>query len=192
METNIKNNQDQIFRPHIQKAKKVVLGQERPKLFTQIVFYLGIVGTSIFGMWSTISLLILKFPGYLKSNKQVDVEAIVGLRARELGFEGTDFFNKLVLFHLTSTLVWIIILICFFLLWRSIKWANVVIVAGIVALTLFTLILFGPTYLIEDTTTFDKITLLIMLTLSVISHFTMTPKQKEAEEIAPVLESDEA
>lgn len=191
METNIENNQDQFFRPHIQKARKIVLGQERPKLFTQIVFYLGVVITSIFGMWSTISILILKFPGYLKTNKQVDVEAIVGLRARELGFDAQDFYQKLELYHLTCVIVWIGILICLFLIWRSVKWANVVIIASILALTIFQLVLFGPTYWVEDTTTFDKITLLILLTLVVISHFTMTSKQKEIVEAVIISEEEQ-
>jgi hypothetical protein len=180
-ETNIENNQSELFRPHLKRAKNFVLGTEIPGLYTQIVFFAGICITSIFGIWNTISLSILKIPAYLKQHKQVDVEAIVALRGRELGFDGTTFYNYLEIFHLSSIVIWLCILISFIFVWRKKRWAVVVIILGIIIYAALMLFLLGATYFVDDTTLFDKISLLILFVLVVIQHFVAGKKEQEIE-----------
>ncbi len=181
-ETNIANNQSQMFRPHLKRAKNVILGEENPNVFSQVVFYTGILGTFIFGIWSSISYLILKNPLYLKQHKQVDVEAIVELRGRELGYEGDSFFRHLELFHLSSTGIWLCVLIGFIFLWRKKKWSAYVIIGGLVVYCALMLFFLGPTYFVEDTTLFDKLSLLILFLLVLIHHFVTGNKKNEIPE----------
>lgn len=180
-ETNITNNQSQMFRPHLLRAKNVILGNGSPKLFTRIIFYIGILVTFIFGIWNSISYFILKMPSYLKQHKQVDVKAIVALRGRELGFEGEEFYRYLELFHFTAICLWFCVFIGFVFLWRQKKWSAYVIIGGLLIYSSLTAFLLGATYFVEDTTLFDKLTLLILLVLVLIHHFTVVNKKPETE-----------
>lgn len=170
-QANITNNDNELFRPHLQRAKNIVLGYNPPGLFTQIVFFIGIIGTSIFGIWNTLSYFILKTPLYLKRHKQVDVEAIVELRGKELGFEGDQFYNSLELFHFTGIFLWLSILIGFIFLWRQKKWSAYLIIGALILYCAFMAVLLGITYFVEDTTLFDKLTLLILLVFVLTHHF---------------------
>lgn len=194
-ETNIANNQPQMFRPYLRRAKNTVLGTENPKVFSQIVFYIGIVVTFIFGIWSSVSYFILKTPKYLKQHKQVDVKAIVELRGRELGFEGETFYRYLELFHFSSVCLWICILAGLIFFWRKKKWSVYVIITGLIVYNALMVFMLGPTYFIEDTTLFDKLTLLVFFLLVLIHHFVMgtttTEVSEETEETTGEEEAEE-
>lgn len=184
-EANItKNEQDsQMFRPHLRKAKKFVLGSEPPRLYTQIVFFAGVLITFIFGIWNTLSYFILKSPLYLKRHKQVDVEAIISLRGRELGFEANQFYRYLETFHFTGIIIWFCILIALIFLWRQKKWSAYIIIGGMVIYSALMAFMLGATYFIEDTTLFDKLALLILLILVLIHHFVAGTKDPEIVEV---------
>lgn len=180
--TNIEKNGEQLFRPHLKRARNFVLGDERPGLYTQIVFFTGLLITSIFGIWNTISYIILKQPLFLKRHKQVDVEAIISLRGRELGFEGTDFYNYLERFHLTGIVLWFCVLIGFIFLWRKQKWSAYIIIGGILLYSSIMTFLLGATYFVEDTTLFDKLSLLVLFLLVLIHHFVIGNRKIVIEE----------
>lgn len=179
-ETNIekKTEEAQLFRPHLLRAKKVILGEESPRLYPQIVFFIGLFVSFAFGIWNVVSYFILKSPGYLKQHKQVDVNAIIELRGRELGFENDAFFKYLETFHFSGIILWLIILIGFILLWRQIKWSVYVIVAAIIIYLGIMVFMLGPTYFVEDTTLFDKLSLLVLFILLLIQHF-VSPKNND-------------
>lgn len=183
-ETNItKNEQDsQMFRPHLRKAKNFVLGSEPPRLYTQIVFFTGLLITFIFGIWNALSYFILKMPLYLKRHKQVDVEAIISLRGRELGFEANQFYRYLEIFHFTGIVIWFCILIALIFLWRQKKWSAYIIIGGIILYSALMAFVLGATYFVEDTTLFDKLALLILLILVLIHHFVTGNKNPEMED----------
>lgn len=180
-ETNIekKTEESQLFRPHLLRVKKVILGEENPRLYPQIVFFVGLFLSSVFGIWSVISFFILKSPAYLKQHKQVDVNAIIELRGRELGFEEDQFFRYLENFHLAGIILWFIILIGFILLWRQIKWSVYVIISAMIIYLGIMVFMLGPTYFVEDTTLFDKLSLLVLFILLVIQHFVSSKKPIE-------------
>lgn len=180
--TNIEKNDEQLFRPHLKRARNFVLGDENPGLYTQIVFFTGLLITSIFGIWNTISYLILKQPLFLKRHKQVDVEAIISLRGRELGFDGTDFYNYLELFYMIGIILWFCVLIGFIFLWRRQKWSAYIIIGSIILYSSLMTFLLGATYFVDDTTLFDKLSLLILFLLVLIHHFVIGNKKPIMEE----------
>ncbi|MCO5260815.1 MAG: hypothetical protein M9916_11780 [Crocinitomicaceae bacterium] len=180
-ETNIENNEINLLNSKIKQVRVGIFGSKRPDLYTQIVFYIGICTAFIFGLWNAISYFILKFPLYLKEHKGVDVEAIVELRGRELGFIDDVFYSKLSLFYFCSSILWLIIFGCFFLLWRLVKWSNYIILTGIIGYIILMIALFGSQFFKEDTTLFDKLALILVFLL-VLGH-TIIQKSKTNKSI---------
>lgn len=184
-ETNIENNHTQMFRPHLKRVRNVILGTSKPKLFSQIVFYIGLLTASIFGIWSMISFFILKSPRYLKEHKGVDVKAIIELRGRELGFRDTQFYNYLETFHLLGICLWFFVFLGCIFLWRQKKWSVFMIVGCLLIYCSSMLFLLGPTYFLEDTTLFDKLTLSLLFVLILIHHFVVKAETNEALSLPP-------
>lgn len=177
-EAKIENNNQQLFRPHLKRVRNVILGTSRPKLFSQIVFYTGLFTASVFGIWSMISFFILKSPRYLKEHKGVDVKAIIELRGRELGFSDTKFYDYLETFHLVGMCMWFFIFLGCVLLWRQKKWSVFLIIGCLLIYCSSMIFLLGPTYFVEDTTLFDKITLTLLFVLILIHHFVVVEKNQ--------------
>lgn len=184
-ETNIEKKEEdvQLFRPHLRRVKNVVLGSEPPRLYTQIVFFFGMLISLIFLLWNVLSYFILKSPTYLKRHKQVDVEAIVSLRGRELGFVENEFYNYLELFNLVGIFLWFFALVSLVFLWRQKKWSAYIIIGSIVLYSALMAFLLGATYFIEDTTLFDKLSLLILLVLVLIHHFVEGKREVEVDDV---------
>lgn len=170
-EAKIENNNTQMFRPHLKRVRNVILGTSRPKVFSQIVFYIGLITAFIFGIWSMISFFILKSPRYLKEHKGVDVKAIIELRGRELGFNNTKFYDYLEIFHLLGICLWFLVFLGCIFFWRQKKWSVFVIVGCLLIYCSCMIFLLGPTYFVEDTTLFDKITLALLFVIILIHHF---------------------
>jgi hypothetical protein len=182
-ETNIEKNELKLFNSKMKQLKVGIFGSEKPSIFTQILFYYGTLISFIFGLWSVISLAILKFPNYLKQHKNVDVEAIIELRGRELGFIDDSFYANLENYHFYSCIIWLICFICFFLLWRKIYWASYIIVSGILVYYTLMLVKLGSTYYVDDTTLFDKTTLLLLFVATIVHALIFRTSEKSTNPI---------
>lgn len=189
-EANIENN-TQMFRPHLKRVRNVIFGPSKPKLFSRIVFYTGLLTASIFGIWSMISFFILKSPRYLKEHKGVDVKAIIDLRGRELGFNDTQFYNYLETFHLLGICLWFFVFLGCVFFWRQKKWSVFMIIGCLLVYCSSMIFLLSPTYFIEDTTLFDKLALLLVFILFLIHHFIYGKKKTETEDEQPMGTNDE-
>lgn len=169
-QTNIENNSDQLFQPQLKFAKNILLGEERPGFYTQLNFYLGNIIASIFLIWNAVSLLILKFPDYLREHKQIDVHAIIELRGRKLGFFEGDFFNKIMLLFTIGIVCWTVVLLCYFWIWRRKKTATLIALIAIGIYFGAHFVLLGIDYFNIDTTLFDKISIFIIVALNLIQY----------------------
>ena len=174
-----------MFRPHLKRVRNVILGTSKPKLFSQIVFYIGLLTASVFGIWSMISFFILKSPRYLKEHKGVDVKAIIELRGRELGFHDAQFYNYLEMFHLLGICLWFIVFIGCVFFWRQKKWPVFVIIGCLLIYCSSMIFLLGPTYFVEDTTLFDKITLSLLFVLILVHHFVVKAETNQVSSLPP-------
>lgn len=184
-QANITKKDNPFFQSQLKQTKSFVFGDESPNLYTQIVFFVGLTISLIFELWNVISFMILKFPLYLKSNRQVDVEAIVALRGSELGFEEGIFYRNLEYFNLIGIVVWVVVIAGLIFLWRKKKWSTYAIVGSIIVYLISMIFLLGMTYFIEDTTLFDKIILLLILVLVFIFHFISNEKKSAPTEDVP-------
>ncbi len=153
------------------RLQHTIWGKQKPHWFVRLNYHLCSFLATCALIWHLISYFILKFPEILKQHKHVDVAAIVQLRGLELGFSETEFYDKLIDFSLYSSLLWIVFLAGLILLWRGIKaYVYVTLGLGVIYLAMM-LSLLGGTYFIEDTTTFDKVSLAFILVITLIQHF---------------------
>lgn len=178
-QTNIENNSDQLFQPQLKFAKNLLFGEERPRFYTQLNFYLGIVIAFIFMLWNTISLLILKFPGYLREHKQIDVHAIIELRGRKLGFLDGEFLSKLMIFFAIGIVCWMVVILCYFWIWRRKNTATIIALIAIGIYFGAHFILLGVDYFNIDTTLFDKISISIIVALNLIQYILLKRRSKD-------------
>jgi len=167
----------EMFAPYWRLLKRFVLGTERPSFWIRMFVYFAMWTASIFGAWSVLSFLIMKYPSYLKHHKQVDVLAIVELRGRELQLDGELFIQKLALFHIVSIGAWTLVFIASILIWRQKKYASHMMFVGWMTYCVSLFVLLGGRYFVEDITVLDKV-FLITLPLFLIAYYSITERQK--------------
>lgn len=168
--------------PFIVQLRNLIFGKDRPGIYTQITFYINLIGTIIFGLWSTVSYFAISYRAIFHTQKGVDVAAIINERGIELGFTEGNFIERLSTFHGVSMVCWTIILFSLVLLWRRKRvFAYFFFVPF---LFYFGMMVFyiSFTYFLEDTTGFDKVVLLILL-LNTVSYQLFAQTDEEEEEL---------
>lgn len=146
--------------PLIEKVRIMIFGEEKPDKYTQASFYLGLVIWIIFFIWSFASYLAISFREMILDQKGISVEKIIIERGEQLGFEGTEFLDRLMTFHSISMICWVVVLIGLILLWRKDFRFAWYIFGGTVFYTGMMLFYLNYSYFRDDTTFFDKIALL--------------------------------
>jgi hypothetical protein len=180
------NNSD-LFRPHLKRAKNILLGETRPHWFVQLTFYFAFLLSTIFLLWNAISLFILLFPDYLRIHKGVDVQAIIELRGRTLGFQEDVFHHNLLLFFSIASGSWLLALIALPFIWRQQLIAVYVRGFLLVTYVVTMFVLLGSSYFLEDTTNFDKYSLLTLTVLLLILYFQLKKRKSITQ---PFVETD--
>ena len=170
----------------ITKIRRAIYGIQRPHWFVQINYHLCSLLAGIALIWHLVTWFILENPTFLKQHKSVDVVAIVERRGSDLGFSKGVFYATLSQFSLISTGLWALLIASLIFLWRG-KNIYVYFVIGIIVIYMGILFgLLGGTYFIEDTTVFDKISLLLILSLTILQNFifpfTQAPAPIEVDE----------
>ena len=138
----------------------MIFGEEKPDKYTQASFYLGLVIWIIFFIWSFASYLAISFREMILDQKGISVEKIIIERGEQLGFEGTEFIDRLMTFHSISMICWVVVLIGLILLWRKDVRFAWYIFGGTAFYTGMMLFYLNYSYFRDDTTFFDKIALL--------------------------------
>lgn len=148
--------------PFILKLRNLIFGERKPDIYTQITFYLNIAIVTIFGLWSVVSFVAINNATIFLQEKGVDVHALIDLRGIQLGFESGDFVDRLTTFHGISMICWATVFFSLILLWRGKKQFGYVFFVPFAFYFGTMTFYISFTYFLEDTTSFDKICLLIM------------------------------
>lgn len=180
------NPKEQLdYLSHIKKAKGILFGKDRPAIFTTIVFFIGIFVSVINLVWQLITWGILQFPNYLKQNKGVDVVEIVQNRGEELGVATNLFYDHLQLVQLIGAGLWLVVFISLFFLWRKKKWASSICIVAICLFIILPIIYLGWSYLREDITLFDKISVSTFLAMLVLHKIIIERNIRLDEDVNP-------
>lgn len=159
--------------PILRQLRNLVFGHLIPDFYTQLTFYMNTVLWTTFIIWDILGYFTLTSREFILQQKWVPIDKIIANRGSELGYEGDEFFNRLTTFHGIAIICWLIVFFGLILLYRKNKRFIFFTVGGIVFYLGMMIFYLGWGYFIYDTTTFDKIALLIMLTSIGLRHYLM-------------------
>lgn len=166
METNEEIEQHTKFNsalPLILKLRDLIFGETKPDVYTRITVYFNALIWLIFLSWHLISYASISLREVIFTEKKIDVEALIFERGKLLGFQPYEFLNLLLNYHIISAICWGTIFIGLILIWRKNKLFNYFIFIPLIIYAGMIVFFLRWRYFMEDTTTFDKITLLVFV-----------------------------
>ena len=169
--------------PVILRLRDFIFGKKEPDVITKITFYINLTLWGTFMLWSLISFYTINAREFFYEQKHIAVESIIKARGEELGFEGADFLSRLLILNGLGILCWSVVFVGLVLIFRQKKIFFNFFLSPILFYLAVLLLYIGPSYFMQDTTAFDKISLLIMLTSGSIFYFLIKNKKKEDEEL---------
>jgi|GEM_PF-5016545 len=95
-----------------------MFGQEKPGIWTQLVFYVNLLIAFIFLIWHLLSYYVLSMSTLIYEQKKIDIAALLQKRAEDLGLSKEYFEEHLMNFQLINISIWIIFVVGLIVLWR--------------------------------------------------------------------------
>jgi hypothetical protein len=175
-------NQETKFKspiPILRQLQGFIFGEEKPDNFTQFTFFLNLFFWFIFLLWSVVSAATLSFRHVVEEYKKIPIEEIILKRGEELGFEPSDFLNRLMTTYSVSVILWSAVFIGLVLLWRKNKFFIYFLGGGVILYVSMLIFYMSYTFFKEDTTLFDKIGLLAMLASSFMYYFLLKKESSD-------------
>ena len=159
------------------QVKHIIYGRKRPDIYTLTTFVVNLVICLIFILWQVLSLVALYSREYIWQQKDIPVEAIINERGEQLGFEHGSFLDYLSTVYSLSLICWGVFFLGLIFLYRKQK-RFIYFTIGPLLFYLGMLIFYlNFQYFIEDTTSFDKVALLIAF-VSLIFNFYLLKSEK--------------
>ena len=149
--------------PLILKLRDFIFGTIKPDIYTRFTVYFNTIIWIIFLAWHLIGFASISLREVIFTEKKIDVEALIFERGKMLGFQPYEFLNLLLNYHLISAICWGTIFIGLILIWRKIAFFTYFIFIPLIVYAGMLIFFMRWRYFMEDTTTFDKITLLIFI-----------------------------
>jgi energy-converting hydrogenase Eha subunit C len=164
--------------PFVLILRNVIFGKKKPDIYTRITFLINLIICLAFLVWSGISYFAIISKDWIWNQKGIPVSSIIENRGTELGFETGVFISRLEMMNLISIVCWIVFFFGLVLLYRKKKqFVYFTLIPVGIYLILNTLYL-SFTYFINDTTMFDKISLLVVvLSLGIHSYLINNERQ---------------
>ncbi len=163
--------------PLILKLRDLIFGEKKPDVYTRVTVYFNTIIWLIFLAWHLISYASISLRDVIFTEKKIDVEALIFARGKLLGFQPYEFLNLLLNYHLVSAICWATVFIGFILIWRQKTYFTYFIFMPVIVYAGMIVFFLRWRYFMEDTTTFDKITLLIFV-LNLIVYWMVQRLQK--------------
>lgn len=164
--------------PTLLRIRNLILGKKQPDVYTRVTFYLNLCIWISFMLWNIIGYFAISSRDLIFEMKAISVEEIIQERGVILGFEPTDFVTRLTVLHGVGILCWGAILFGLVLLYRKRKQFIYFVAGGVLFYLGMNIFYISFQFFKEDTTTFDKITLLIMITSCVIHSLLMSNERR--------------
>ncbi len=159
--------------PFIIQFRNLIFGKVKPDTFTMLTFVINLIICSSFLFWNIISYFSISMKDFIEAQKGISVDEIIAKRGGELGFEDGQFLSHLLTFHAISVICWLIVFVGIVLLYRKMiqfVYFTVIPIVFSVGMSIFYI---SYSYFIEDTTTYDKIALLVIIAGSILHYFLM-------------------
>ncbi len=185
-----KTTKFQSPKPMLVRLRNIIFGRKKPDIYTRITFYINIVLWLSFMLWNIIGYFAISLRYLISEMKGIKVEKIIVERGIELGFEPADFVTRLTVVHGVGILCWGAIFFGLVLLYRKRKQFIFFIVGGVLFYIGLNIFYLSYQFFKEDTTGFDKISLLIIV-FSTIIHSVLMSNERRGGSISFFGETDE-
>ena len=174
-------NQDLNETIFLKKFIILIIGNKQLSALDKLLLFINFSIGIIFLLWHLIGYFSIFFRSLILKEKNINIEKLIFNRGAELGFDPYAFLNQLFNFHLISSILWLLILISCFLMIRKINYYLISIFISVFAYYISMFFNLGTTYYYEDTTRFDKITIILFLINTTFYYFIFRTKDKENE-----------
>lgn len=172
-EPRVKSTKFQSPVPFLIRLRNFVFGKNKPDVFTLLTFYINLICCIVFLAWNITGYIAITSREMILEFKGINVEEIIHNRGIALRFEPVDFIGRLTTFYAIGVICWGVVFFGLILLYRKRKTFAYFIFGG-------TLFYFGMhifylsfQYFREDTTSTDKILLLIVITSTLLHTLLM-------------------
>ncbi|GEM_PF-530811 len=172
-EEEVKATKFQSPVPFLRQLRNLVFGKRIPDMYTQLTFYMNSVIWTTFMVWNVISYFTLSSREFIRQNKGINIEQIVGRRGSDLGYEGTEFIDRLTTFHAISIICWGIIFVGLILLFRKSRRYIYFVLGPLTFYIGMSIFYIGWGYFAQDMTSYDKIALLIVVVSTLVHSYLM-------------------
>ncbi len=169
--------------PTLVRLRNVLLGKTKPDIYTRVTFYINLFIWITFMLWNFIGYFAIASRSLIFEMKKISVETIIQNRGIELGFDGDDFVTRLAVVHGVGILCWGVIFLGLVLLYRKRKQFVFFVVGGVIFYVGMNIFYLSFQFFREDTTSYDKIALLVMLA-SCIIHATLMSNERRGGSIS--------
>jgi hypothetical protein len=159
--------------PFLIKFRNIIFGKESPDVYTKITFICNMFIWATFMLWNSISYFTITMRSVILEQKGIPVETIIQKRGLELGFGPNEFLPRLLTFHAVAILCWGIVFFGLILLYRKKKQFSYFILGGVGFYLGMSIFYLNFNYFLSDTTTFDKIALLVLIVSIALHTFLM-------------------
>lgn len=151
----------------LRRLSHFLFGKEKISPLKFMMLLIHSLISVIFLFWHLISYFVIKNHELIIEHKKIDVDQLLYNRGAALGFDPIQFSAHLTTFHLLSAICWSLLLLLVFGMLRNHKHLLTTTIVLLVFYYGAMLLYLGPTYYKEDTTSFDKISLVLFLTNAV-------------------------
>jgi len=156
--------------PFLRQFRNLIFGKRTPDMFTRITFYINSVLWTTFILWHILSYATLTSRELFLQQKGLPIEEIVESRGAELGFESGEFLARLITYHAIAIICWVVMFVGLIFLYRRLQRFVYFILAPVAFYIGMSVFYIGFRYFMEDTTTYDKIALLIIISTLLHSY----------------------
>jgi hypothetical protein len=164
--------------PTLIRLRNFVFGKRKPDVYTRITFYLNSVLALSFLIWNLIGYFAIASREQIAEIKHVPVEEIIQSRGIDLGFNGEDFVARLMTLYGISVICWVVVIAGLILLYRKRRQFLYFILGGVIFYLGMQLFYMSFQYFKEDVTSYDKISLLIIIASVVLHSFLMRNERR--------------
>ena len=159
--------------PFLIKFRNIIFGKKTPDVYTKITFICNLFIWITFMLWNSVSYFTITMRSVIFEQKGIPVELIIQKRGIELGFEPNEFLPYLLTFHAVAIICWGMVFFGLILLYRKKKQFSYFILGGTLFYLGMSILYLNFNYFLLDTTTFDKIALLILIVSTTLHAFLM-------------------
>lgn len=147
-------------------------------MFTLLTFYINLICCVVFISWNVTGYIAVTSREMIFEFKGINVEEIIHNRGVQLGFLGDAFVSRLTTFYAIGVICWGTVFFGLILLYRKRKTFAYFILGGAIFYVGMHVFYLNFQYFKEDTTSMDKVLLLIVITSTLLHTLLMRNERR--------------